>query len=476
MRGTVLSIVNVFGMQLLRLVGNLITTRILFPEAYGLMALVLVLSQGLQMISDVGILPSIIQHERGEERSFLDTAWTLQILRGAFITISSIVLAWPYAKFYGRDELVPLILFASIQGTLAGFNSTKLGTLNRRIELGRLVAMNITSQLVMTGVTVVWALVSPTVWSLLGGALAGDVARLVLSHAALPGRNNRLCWDRDAVRVIFDFGKWIFLSTFVTYLGIRFDIMALGKLGDEGSNDVLGVYYIGQNLASLPVLITGQVVSWVLLPALSESFRGDRAGFFDRVHRARRTVNALGVLMIAGTAIAAPAFFHFLYDERYHDAGWIVQLAMLPTWFYFLQETSIRVQLAMGNARAQMLANVAKLAGTVPGALCGYAVGAAHFGNGLAGLILGLTIGAVVGYAAVAWGLARRGLRIVGTDLTWTSVALILAILGGAVPWVVGAHIGVDPPMVSLVVGTAVFGPYAIWTTFAIVREVRSKA
>lgn len=476
-RGTILSLVSVFGMQALRLAGNLITTRILFPEAYGLMALVLVLNQGLQMISDVGIIPSIVQHPRGEERSFLDTAWTIQVLRGAIITVLAAALAFPYAKFYGHEELLPLILVASIQGFVTGLDSTKYGMLNRRIELGRLVFINIAGQLVMTGVMVAWALLSPTVWSLLGGALAGDVARLILTHIALPGANNRFRWERDAARVIFDFGKWIFLSTLVTYVGIRFDVMALGKLEQSSADglDVLGVYNIGQNLAALPVLITGQVVSWVLLPALSESFRGDRAGFFDRVHHARRSLNALGVLMIAGTGIAAPGFFYLLYDPRYHDAGWMVQLSMLPTWFFFLQETSIRVQLAMGDARAQMLANVARLAGTVPGALAGYHLGAEYLGDGLPGLILGLTLGSVIGYAAVAWGLAQKGLRIVASDLRWTLVASLVGVLGGVTPWLVGPRAGVDAELISMAIGAIVLGPYAVWVARAVRADARRR-
>lgn len=477
-RGTVLSVASVLGMQVLRLAGNLITTRILFPEAYGLMALVLVLNQGLQMISDVGIIPSIVQHERGEERSFLDTAWTLQILRGVVITALALALAWPYARFYGHEELLPLLLFASAQGLITGLDSTKYGTLNRRIELGRLVFVNIAGQLTMTTVMVVYALLSPTVWALLVGALAGDVARLILTHVALPGPNNRLRWEKDAVRVILDFGKWIFLSTLVTYLGLRFDVMALGKLEQDSVDglDLLGVYNIGQNLAALPVLVTGQVVTWVLLPALSESFRGDRAGYFDRVRRARRSLNALGVLMIAGTAVGAPAFFYLLYDPRYHDAGWMVQLSMLPTWFLFLQETSIRIQLAMGDARAQMLANVAKLAGTVPGALAGYYLGARWMGHGLPGLILGLSFGAFIGYAVVAWGLAQKGLAIFGTDLRWTLVGVTVATLGGVTPWLVGPRIGVDPAIVSLVIGAAVLAPYAAWVARTTAAELRNPA
>src|SRR6056297_1078407 len=67
--------------QILRLISNLILTRILFPEAFGTMALVLVFITGLAMFSDLGIHTSIIQNDRSREPAFLNTAWTLQIIR-----------------------------------------------------------------------------------------------------------------------------------------------------------------------------------------------------------------------------------------------------------------------------------------------------------------------------------------------------------------------------------------------------------
>lgn len=474
-RGTLLSILNVGGVQILRLVGNVITTRLLFPEAYGLMLMVLVLVQGLHMISDVGILPSIIQHKRGEERDFLDTAWTMQALRGGLITLLGFALAWPYAKFYGQEGLIGMILVASTQGLISGFESTNLATLNRRIELGRLVLVNFGAQVVSFVVMVVWAYLSPSVWALLAGALAGDVARTVLSYVAVPGPRNRFRWEPEAAHVIFHFGKWIFVSTLVTYLGMRFDALALGKLiGDTpGGLDDLGVYNIGQNLAGLPTLVTGQVVIWVLLPALSESFRDDSARFVETVQRTRRVLNAAGILMIVGTAVGAPAFFYLLYDARYAAAGWMVQLLMLSTWFFFLQETSVRVELAMGRSRSQMVANVAKLVATVPGALGGYFAGQHWLGNGMAGLLVGITLGSVVGYAFVAYSLRDNGVPIVASDMKWTLVGLVLAGLGGYTPWVLGPMLDVDAPLLSIAVGIVVVGPYAVWCARVILREVR---
>ncbi len=46
---------GVGGQQFLRLASNLILTRLMFPEAFGLMALIQTFMVGLQMFSDIGI-------------------------------------------------------------------------------------------------------------------------------------------------------------------------------------------------------------------------------------------------------------------------------------------------------------------------------------------------------------------------------------------------------------------------------------
>ena len=82
MRGS-LWIMGGYGMsQALRMGCNLILTRLLFPEAFGLMTLVNTVLIGLGMFSDVGTNQSVIQNERGEDPAFLNTAWTIHIIRG----------------------------------------------------------------------------------------------------------------------------------------------------------------------------------------------------------------------------------------------------------------------------------------------------------------------------------------------------------------------------------------------------------
>jgi O-antigen/teichoic acid export membrane protein len=465
-RGTVYSLLNVGGAQVLRLAGNLITSRLLAPDAFGLLFSVMVLNQGLQMISDVGILPSIIQHKRGDERAFLDTAWTIQVVRGVVISGITLALAWPWAQLYGEAELFPLVLVASLQGTITGLDSTKLATLNRRMQVGRLLSINLAQAVVTQAVMIGYAYLTRSAWALLFGAIAGEIARMVLSHLAVPGPNNRFHLEKEAAKVIFSFGKWIFVSTLVTFLGLRFDGLVLPLFVDR---ETLGVYSIGQSLAALPVLVTGQVVIWVLLPALSESFREDRARFTDNVLRARRVINVAGVFMVAGTAAAAPSFFYVLYDDRYIDAGWMVQLLMVSTWFFFLQETSVRVQLAMGDSRLQMISNLVKLAVTAPAVLVGYWLG------GLPYLILGLTFGAFAGYVIVAWNLRTQNIPVFATDLKWTLVGIALALGGGLTPWLIAPYTGVDPHLLSIPIAIVVIAPYGLYAARVVRREMRSR-
>src|SRR5690606_17348568 len=62
LRGSAWVVLEQFVAYILRLLSNLALTRLLFPEAFGLMALVNATLRGLKMFSDIGLNLSIIQN------------------------------------------------------------------------------------------------------------------------------------------------------------------------------------------------------------------------------------------------------------------------------------------------------------------------------------------------------------------------------------------------------------------------------
>ncbi len=128
MRASIWTLGGYGGAQLLRFVGNLILTRLLFPEVFGLAALVSIFILGLFMFSDTGTGAAIIQSQHGDDPGFLNTCWSIQIVRGGSIWLVSCAIAGPVASFYGQPLLAQLLPVAGLNAVMNGFEATSMHT------------------------------------------------------------------------------------------------------------------------------------------------------------------------------------------------------------------------------------------------------------------------------------------------------------------------------------------------------------
>jgi len=421
-RGSAWTIGGFGTSQVLRLGSNLVLTRLLFPEAFGLMALVQVFMQGLNMFSDVGIRPSIIQNERGDDPDFLNTAWTIQAVRGVVLWLIACLGAYPFAHFYGEPMLMWLIPVAGLTAVIAGFNSTALATAGRHLTIGRLTSLEFVTQIISIIVMITCALIWRSVWALVIGGLAGSAFKMLLSHAWLATFRNRLHWDRATVRELVRFGKWIFVSTAVTFVASQADRLLLGRLM---SMEFLGIYSIATMLALMPRKLVERLAASVLFPALAAHARQDHRRLQSKVLEARRVVLPPAMVMILAVILLGPTFFESLYDPRYHEAGWMAQLFSISTWLVVLAESARRVLVAMGRTGPQAAANAADAIVTIAACVIGFVLFQAP------GLILGYAMGSVAKLVVVHIEMARSGLIVFQQDILYTNILLALVLFGG---------------------------------------------
>src|SRR5207249_2471425 len=104
--------------QIIRLGSSLILARLLLPYDFGLAALVSMFVNMFQQFSDVGLGPAIIQSRRGDDPRFLNTAWTIGVVRGFVLWGCACAVAWPVAKFYHEPILLPLIIVTGFNGVI----------------------------------------------------------------------------------------------------------------------------------------------------------------------------------------------------------------------------------------------------------------------------------------------------------------------------------------------------------------------
>jgi O-antigen/teichoic acid export membrane protein len=405
------------GAQVLRLISNLILTRLLAREVFGLMALVTVFQTGLVLFSDIGIRPSIVQNERGDDPPFINTAWTIQVGRGGILWLIAVLLAVPFAGFYDEPMLSSIIPLTGIGLVLNGLDSTKLFTMHRHLAMGRVTIIEIASQVATLIATIAYALVSPTVWAVVFGGNLGFVLKMLLSHVALPGVSNRLFWEKKAAQDLFRFGRWIFLSTLLTFLSTQTDRAIFGKLIPLA---MLGVYSIGSMMATVPSVALGNLAQTVTLPLYSRVFHQgeDVQPVFIK---ARRMMLLLGGWAVALLVSGGPSIIHTLYSAAYFEAGWIVSVLAIGAWFSLLEATNSAAILAKGRAGWNSASSVGKIVGMAVLIPVGFS-----FGD---------FTGAVMGYAAsdllklLVSSIATRsvGLRATKQDLGYTALIALSA-------------------------------------------------
>ncbi len=456
-------IVARFGAEnVLRLASNMILTRLLLPEAFGAMALIQATLAGLAMFADVGISSSVVQNRR-EDAPFLNTVWTLQVIRGAVLWLFAVAMARPMAAFYDMPELTWLIMATGLTSVISGFNSIKLYTLRRHLRLRELAFIETGCQFATGVATVAWAWFVPSVWALVWGTLIGTVIRLVTSHVLIAGPQNRFAWERAARRDLLDFGKWIFVSTILTFLAGQSDRLIFGKLMDVAT---LGVFSIALILAAIPTQIIWQLGNLVVFPALSH--RKDSPLEFRGVYyRTVQPVLAFGALAVAGLAATAPDLVQLLYDPRYAEAGWMVQILAVAAWLRVPQATSGVVPLAMGEPRWLAAANAMKFASM----LVLLPVGFQLAGSG--GAIVGLAASEFFRYATFAIGLRRFGLPAMNGDLVFSGVALASGWVGFEVArWLAELEVGVFLRLLAASVATGLV--WLVPTVFLLRSELPS--
>jgi O-antigen/teichoic acid export membrane protein len=406
--------------QALRLGGNLILTRLLFPEAFGLMAIFQAVSIGVIMLSDVGIGPSIVQNERGNEPAFLNTAWTVQIVRGLLACVVLCALAVPIAKLYAEPLLTTMLPVAGLVAIISGFSSTKLFEAQRNMEAARITQMEISTSAIGLLCTVILALVLKSVWALVWGSVITSGLKMVASHIVLHGIKNKFAWDQDAVNHLRGFGRWILLGSALTFLSAEGGRLLIGAMLDMRQ---LALFTLASTISLMLWQAMQQVSGRAYFPAYSEVYRANPKKLASVLFKARLTIIfpnwCLAVLFI----FLGSQLMDKLYDERYHGSGLMLELLAVGLLVRCLWGAYSGVLLAMGKAATETMLTAIQIVCQISGISIGY-----YYWGGV-GIVIGMAAANWVMYPVNAYVMARNGLWQPKLDFVFIAASIMIVVL-----------------------------------------------
>jgi O-antigen/teichoic acid export membrane protein len=398
--GTAWTLIGHIASQLIRMAGHVVVAQFLGPAVFGIMAMADVVMTGLRMFSDTGTGPSIIQHKRGDDPDFLNTAWTVNVIRHGGLFLAACLLAWPVAAYRDQPLLLWIIPVGALAALIRGFISTAPATLHRHLRIRTLELFELSREVVRNAGKVVFAILLRNVWALVIGGLIGGVYSLIVSHTVISQGRNRFCWDREAVKHLVRFGRWIFIATALTFvIGQGDKIVLAGFLSDAD----LGLYAIAFTWALAIPQAVRAVTNRVLFPVYS--MIADRSA----PHVRRKILLTRSLLLLATLpplcvfAIGGGVFIRIIYPTEFHGAGWILQLLAFGGIFRIIEVTMSPILLAKGDSFRHMLVLVTQaalllIAVAVGGCLAGYA-----------GVVVGIALSHLLNYPILGFAIKKYG-------------------------------------------------------------------
>jgi O-antigen/teichoic acid export membrane protein len=318
--------------QVINILRTVLLARLLTQGDFGLMGMAGTVTGALAVLTNIGFNNSIIANkfENDEELKVqLNTVWTAELIRRVILTLLLLAAVYPTVKFYGNDQLFPILILLSFFPLIQGFSNAGLTLLLRDVQFAKLIKLEIGNLIITTTLSILFVWWRPNAISLVTAQLCGVVVGVALSYLFHPYRP-RLTLDRAALKRSINFGKYVFVIGIMVYISTTADNILVGKLlGAE----VLGIYVVAYSIANLPQNITSKVMGTVLLTTYAELGRGSSERLENTVGRVFVLGSALVTLMTVPVIVLAPELIHVLYGSKWAAAALPVQILMLAGLF-----------------------------------------------------------------------------------------------------------------------------------------------
>jgi PST family polysaccharide transporter len=312
-----------FSQQLIQLPVTIVLSRLLLPRDFGLMAMVLVISQFLVVFVDAGLGAALV-HIKVLEQRHISSAFWLNLAGGTFVTIVIAAAAPGVAWLYGEPRLTWLVVVVSVNFVVSSVSIVPIALLQRQMDLRRIAKIQNLAAVAGGAAGIAAAISGAGVWSLVVDVLTTSSAQSML---AMPGSNLHIRYgvDRLASRELWRFGGGQLGFQLVNYWSRNADNLLIGEfVGPRG----LGLYDRAYQLMLLPLTQAGFVVSYVLYPALAR-IQHDHA----RLKRAYvRTVGVTALVtfpVATGLFVVAPDLVTVLFGPHWYGVAKILRILCL---------------------------------------------------------------------------------------------------------------------------------------------------
>lgn len=347
-RSALLAVALQWTLRAFGLVSLVVLARLLSPADFGVVGLAMTAVAVVEIFSYLG-LRQVLVRMPDPDRSYLDSAWTIQLLLFIGLALVLAVAAPWIAEFYGEPAVGPVLLALSARFALQGLVNIGIVDFDREFLFGRDLAMRLVGRIASLVVAVSVAVVFRSYWALVAGMLAQAVCLTIASYVMHPYRP-RFSLERRSE--LIGVSIWIFVGLAGQIIQSQADRVVLGRSADAES---VGAFAVSKDLSAI---FTHEIATALNRVSFVETSRaGELVTQGTRIGQLLGSYALITAPLALGLAAVAPEFFSVFFGEQWSYAARITVLLAPAGAFYAVYRLVASSLQAAQHERASALAS-----------------------------------------------------------------------------------------------------------------------
>lgn len=330
--------------QSISFIVSVILARILLPEAYGMVAMVMVFINIADVFVSGGVSNALIQKHDADEIDFSTMFYCSFVI--ACIIYSLIFLTAPWiAKFYNMPELIDVIRIFGIRIIITSYNSIQHAYVSRNMLFKKFFYSTFWGTVISGVIGIFMAYHDFGVWALVAQYMSNTIIDTIVLMFTIKWKP-KLVFSFKAAKNLMSFGWKILLANLIGTLYNNIRSLIIGR--SYTASD-LAYYNRGKNFPDLIMNNVASSITSVLFPAMSNA-AGDIHIVKKMTRQAMRITSYIVFPMMLGMAIVARPFILTILTEKWIECTSYMQMVCLYSACHTITQTNLQAINAIGRS------------------------------------------------------------------------------------------------------------------------------
>lgn len=439
-------LVERFGYLGIQFVSNLVLARLLMPDDFGTVGVLLVFTTLSNVLIDSGLSSALIQKKEISEDDKSTVFFTNLILAISVYVIIFFTAPF-FARYFHNPDITNLLRVIEVIVVIDAFSAIQNTVLSRDMDFKTLTKYKIISIVVAVAVSIVLAFVGMGVWALVIQYLLFSISRALLLWTRTKWRPN-FVFSKHSFKTLFDYGSKLLLSRFIAELYNQFQSILIGR--HYTAHD-LGYYTQARQLELIPVESLSRVVDNVSFPAYSK-LQDDRIQLKTMVRQNMLVLVFVNTPLMFYLSTVAKPLLVFLYSDKWIGAVPYFQFLCLGFGLLLvIHNCSLTVLRAVGRTDDVLKLEIIKKILGVSFLILGM-----HF-FGIWGIMYGLALNSFIELFLNGFYLKREIGYGPFDQIKDFIPSLLFSIIASVVTFVFLKYVPIDSNLINLLITTAIF-------------------